>query len=222
MKNRIPIAISIAIVALMLGASVWVWFHIPTGTPVPIHWNIYGQADHYAKGPIGLFMAPAMAALIALLFIAIPVMEPRRLNLARSAAFYRASWIATLLLLATVHMAALYAATHGDIAVGNIVLASVSLLMIVIGNFLGKTRSMFLGGVRTPWTLSSEYSWQRTHSLAGKLFMLAGAAGCIGAITVPLKLDAEIFICAILAAVAISIVMSYVYWRNDPERDAAQ
>ncbi len=82
--------------------------------------------------------------------------------------------------------------THVGAQVGGIVVAAVCLLLIVIGNYLGKTRSMFLGGVRTPWTLSSEYSWQRTHSLAGKLFVLSGALGFVAAFMFATMLAAAI------------------------------
>lgn len=218
MNNRAPLAVSIAIVGVMFAASLWVWAHIPDGTNIAIHWNVYGQPDGFAKAPLALFMAPAMAALIALLFIAIPAIEPRRLNLARSAKFYHAAWIGTILLMAAVHGLALYNAMHPGVQVGGIVIAAVCLLMIVIGNYLGKTRSMFLGGIRTPWTLSSEYSWQRTHSIAGKLFVLSGALGFVAVIALPMQLAVEIFAGAIVATVIFSIVVSYIFWRHDPER----
>lgn len=218
MKNRAPLIVSIAVIAAMFVASVWTWMHVPAGTSIPIHWNVYGQPDRYAKAPLALFMAPAMAALIALLFVAIPAIEPRRLNLTRSAKFYHATWIGTILLLAAVHGAALYGTTHTDFQVSGIVIGAVCLLMIVIGNYLGKTRSMFLGGVRTPWTLSSEYSWQRTHSLAGKLFIASGIIGFVAVIALPMQLAVEIFVAAILGTICISIVASYIYWLHDPER----
>lgn len=222
MKNRGPIVISAAIVAAMLAASLWALFHIPPGTKIPIHWDVYGNPNGFADGPFALFITPAMAALIAVLFAAIPVLEPRRLNLEGSAKFYHATWIAVIALMAAVHGAALYAAMHAGIQVGGVVIAAVCLLMIVIGNYLGKTRSMFLGGVRTPWTLSSEYSWQRTHSLAGKLFIASGVLGFAAVIALPLPIAVMIFVGAIMATVLLSIVMSYVYWRRDPEPRADQ
>jgi uncharacterized membrane protein len=218
MKNRGPIVISVVIVVAMLAASLWGLFHIPPGTKIPIHWDIDGNPNGFAEAPLALFMAPAMAALIAALFAAVPVLEPRRLNLARSVKFYHATWIALLLLMAAVHGAALYSALHAGVRVGGVVIGAVCLLMIVIGNYLGKTRSMFLGGVRTPWTLSSEYSWQRTHSLAGKLFIASGALGFVAAIALPLKPATETFLYAIAAAATLSVVASYVYWLRDPER----
>ena len=50
-----------------------------------------------------------------------------------------------------------------------------ALLFIVIGNFMSKIRPNWFVGVRTPWTLSSKLSWDKTHRLAGWLFMLMGA-----------------------------------------------
>jgi uncharacterized membrane protein len=217
MKNRGPIVISAAIVAAMLAASMWALFHIPPGTKIPIHWNLYGAPDRFADAPLALFMTPAMAALVAILFVAIPALEPRRLNLERSAKFYHATWIAIITLMAAIHGVALYSTTHAGVQVGGVVIGGACLLLIVIGNYLGKTRSMFLGGV---WTLSSEYSWQRTHSLAGKLFMASGVLGFAAVIALPLPIAVSIFVCATVVTVLLSIVMSYVYWRRDPELGA--
>jgi uncharacterized membrane protein len=222
MNNRIPLIVSVAVVAAMLGASLWAWPHIPDGTNIPIHWNVNGTPDGFAKSPLALFMAPAMTGLVAVLFWGIPWLEPRRLNLIASGKFYRAIWIGLMLLLATSYGLALYSVLHAGVQVGSAIIAAVCLLIIVMGNYLGKTRSMFLGGVRTPWTLSSEYSWQRTHSLAGKLFIAAGAVGFAATVALPAKAASHIFLVAMAAAVLLSIVASYVFWRRDPGRGASQ
>ena len=47
-------------------------------------------------------------------------------------------------------------------------------LFIVLGNVLGKVRSNFMFGVRTPWTLASDPRWNKTHRLVGRLFVLLG------------------------------------------------
>lgn len=218
MNNRTPLFVSFVIVAAMLAISVWALFQLPTDASIPIHWNADGQPDRFAHGPYALFMAPAMTALIAMLFWAIPRIEPRRFNLVASGKFYRATWICVILLLAAMHGVAIYGALHAGTSMGNLVVAGVCLLIIVVGNYLGKTRSMFLAGVRTPWTLTSEYSWQRTHSLAGKLFILAGAVGFAAAITLSSKEASHIFVYALGTAVVFSVIASYVYWRRDPAR----
>lgn len=52
--------------------------------------------------------------------------------------------------------------------------AMVGLLFIALGNYLGKFPKNFFVGIRTPWTLASDAVWNRTHRLAGWLFMAAG------------------------------------------------
>lgn len=225
MNNRIPLIVSFAVAAAMLGASLWAWPHIPTGTAIPIHWGVNGTPDHFASSPLALFMAPAIAGLIAVLFWGIPWLEPRRLNLIASSKFYRAAWISVILVIGVSHGVGLYSVLHAGVQVGSVIIAAVCLMMIVMGNYMGKTRSMFLSGVRTPWTLSSEYSWQRTHALAGKLFIAAGALGFAATVTLPAKDASRVFIVAMAAAIVLSVVASFVYWRRDPDRkpgDAAQ
>jgi uncharacterized membrane protein len=53
---------------------------------------------------------------------------------------------------------------------------SVGVLLMVIGNYMGKLRKNFFIGIRTPWTLASDAVWERTHRFAGPLFVAAGAA----------------------------------------------
>ena len=47
-------------------------------------------------------------------------------------------------------------------------------LFVVIGNYLPKVRPNYMMGIRTPWTLTSDLAWDRTHRLGGRLFVLEG------------------------------------------------
>ncbi len=47
-------------------------------------------------------------------------------------------------------------------------------MMFVLGNYLGKLKRNWFVGIKSPWTLSSENVWNKTHRLAGKLFMIWG------------------------------------------------
>jgi uncharacterized membrane protein len=88
----------------------------------------------------------------------------------------------------------------------------------VIGNFLGKTRSNWFMGIRTPWTMSSELSWTKTHRLGGRLFLAAGLLS----IVLGLVTNAQVVFFALLPSIAVAavvpIVYSYFVWRDDPER----
>ena len=218
MKIRIPLLISLVLIAAMLGLSAWAWVLIPQGARLPIHWGIDGQPNGFAGKTVGLFFAPGLAALISAVFVAIPMIEPRRMNLLSSNKFFSASWIGVVALMAAIHVATVAAALRYPIDVGTVVVAAVSMLFVVIGNYIGKTRSMFLGGVRTPWTLTSEFSWQRTHSLAGKLFVLTGLATLAAEVALGPKPGTYTLMSLLTASITATLVMSYVYWRRDPDR----
>jgi uncharacterized membrane protein len=49
-----------------------------------------------------------------------------------------------------------------------------------IGVMMGSARYNWFVGVRTPWTLSSEEVWERTHRLGGGMFKACGVAALLG------------------------------------------
>ena len=47
-------------------------------------------------------------------------------------------------------------------------------MFIIIGNYLPKARQNYTIGIKIPWTLANEENWNRTHRLAGYLWMICG------------------------------------------------
>jgi uncharacterized membrane protein len=95
---------------------------------------------------------------------------------------------------------------------------AVCLALVALGALTATSRPNFLIGVRTPWTVSSAYSWSVTNRLAGGLTVLTGLAGAaVGALSNPP--DGYWTIAGgIIAGAVISTVVSYFAWRADPER----
>jgi uncharacterized membrane protein len=82
---------------------------------------------------------------------------------------------------------------------------------------MSKIRPNWFVGVRTPWTLSSRLSWDKTHRLAGWLFLLMGALFFIVALMPTTAMYVAMF--AVDAVCLIWIVAySYLIYRNDPHR----
>ena len=61
-----------------------------------------------------------------------------------------------------------------NVPMSYIVPVIVGLIFIIIGNYLQRVRSNYFMGIRTPWTLSNETVWKKTHRLSGKLFFIGG------------------------------------------------
>ena len=179
MKSRLVLVISAITFVVSLAVSAWAWGQIPDGAQIPIHWGINGEANGYAPKAVGLLLVPGIILLIGLIFAAIPFIDPRREHQERSTT--ARIWIlgATMVLLGGVHVVSVLTVLGARLDIGRVVVIGVSGMFIVIGNFLGKTRSNWFVGIRTPWTLSSERSWSQTHRLGGYLFMAAGVVSII-------------------------------------------
>jgi uncharacterized membrane protein len=216
MTRAILIATGIVTV-LMLAVSAWAWGQVPDGAQIPIHWGPTGQANGFASKEVGLLMVPGMALGIGVLLAFIPAIDPRRGNLLRSTPAYRAIVLVTLGLLLVLHIAAVLTATGRHLDMPRIVVVGVGLVFLVIGNYLGKTRSSWFLGIRTPWTLSSERSWALTHRLGGYLFAAFGAIMVVVGVINP-EILAWILLPGLAVVIGIPVVYSYLVWRNDPDR----
>ncbi len=219
MKVRPMIIYSGVVVGLMLALSAWAWTQLPADASVPIHWGVDGKANGFASKPIGLLLLPAMTLGITALFALIPRIEPRRANLERSTTAYRATWVGVITLLGVIHAAAIAAALGADFDITRVVLIAIGALFIVIGNYLPKVRPNYLMGIRTPWTLASDLSWQKTHRVGGRLFVLEGVVflvlGLLGA--APQWLAIAI-VAGVVAILVVLFAYSYQVWKIDPAR----
>jgi uncharacterized membrane protein len=79
---------------------------------------------------------------------------------------------------------------------------------------MGKIKSNWFVGIRTPWTLSSEDVWNKTHRLSGKLFMIVGLIMILGAF-IPSRYFGLIFITIIIVLLFIPVVYSYLLYRKE-------
>lgn len=120
-----------------------------------------------------------------------------------------------------IHAALALTAVGRPIDVARIVPVGLGVLFLVVGNYLGKLRSNFTAGIRTPWTLSSELSWNKTHRAAGRLFVGLGLLLLLCGLTGSTGATWAVALGGTFAGVAFLFVYSYLVWRRDPEKQAA-
>ena len=220
MKLRALAILVVASVVAMLAISAWAWGRVPDDAQIPIHWGIDGQPNGYAPKWVGFLFTPALGLVLGAVFLVIPRIDPRREHLIASTRAWVAITGSAMVLLVLVHAAVVAAALGATFDMGRVVAIVIGGLFVVIGNFLGKTRSNWFMGIRTPWTLSSERSWTKTHRLGGRLFM---AVGLLSIVLGLLTSDQVVFYAllpGILVAALAPIVYSYFVWRDDPDKRA--
>ncbi|WP_084420190.1 SdpI family protein [Henriciella litoralis] len=215
-------------IAVMAGILFWAWGAVPDGQPIPVHWNASGEADSFkprSEALIYLLILPASALFTSLLMALAPSLDPFKDNLRKSAKAYVAIWAGILLLMTFLTGGIAYMMVRGaqDGETSNdfirFVLAACGILFIVIGNYLPKTRKTFFIGIRTPWTLTSDYTWEKTHRLVGPLYILAGLIGIIAAFTMSGIALVITFVGAVLSVSLFGVIYSWWVWRHANDRN---
>ena len=87
----------------------------------------------------------------------------------------------------------------------------IGILFIIIGNYLPKCRQNFTMGVRLPWTLASEENWNRTHRLAGKLWIIGGL---LMTLYTMIEMHMIFFIAVVFVMTLIPAIYSYTLYRK--------
>lgn len=216
--------LSFAAILVMAAISLYGASVIPEDAMIARHWNFAGAVDGYSPRNHVLIAMPALAAFLSFVFGAVPHIDPRKRNIAASRGLLVVSWIGVVALLTVTHGWVIFAAVRAGSESApppHLILYAVSALLIVIGNFVAKSRSNFFLGVRTPWTLSSEHAWAVANRAGGWMLVLTGAVAAAAGYFVDLRTGMLALVAGALATAIVSVAVSYVAWRSDPERRRA-
>ncbi|PWK87642.1 SdpI family protein [Fulvimonas soli] len=179
---RFPRALLVSAAFVLAAAVAAAWLYPALPDRVAVHWNVHGQIDGYWPRAWAAAFAPALIALLAALAWALPAMSPRRYGIGSFAWVWHLAMLAGQGVVLVVGLAMLLRGAGHAVPVPTVALLAVGALLMVVGNYMGKLRRNFFIGIRTPWTLTSDAVWERTHRLGGRLFVLAGLAIVLGAL----------------------------------------
>lgn len=201
------------VVALAALAATWyVWDHLPPR--MATHWDTLGHVNGYSTRAFGALFAPALIFLMTLLFQALPALDPRRENYAKFAGTYWVIANSVVLFVGVVHAMVLVNALGHPIAMTRVVPLGLGILFIALGNVLPRVEPNWFVGIRTPWTLSSDTVWRKTHRTGGWTFFLGGCALLVEGV-IPLGSYWPALVVTIAAAALIPVVQSYVLWKGE-------
>ncbi len=197
------------LMAGLLLSAVLLYPHLPT--QVPGHWNIHGEVDAYYPKAFGAFFPPLLALGLYLMLLFLPLIDPKRSNYQRFSGAYTAIRWGLVFFMGVLYVVTILVALGYPVKVGLAVKAMVSVLFLIIGNFMGQFRHNYFVGIKTPWTLANEEVWQRTHRLGAKIWV-AGSLVCLAMAPVSAAWGAYVFFTSIMVMVIVPIVYSYLFF----------
>jgi len=201
-----------AMVLAALLAGVLAWPELPA--TMDVHWSATGEANGTAPRPVGVLFVPALAALMLGVFAVLPRIDPLGKNVETFRGYYD-GFVLLLVAFLTGVQALLLAANLGvDVPISPLVLVATGAFLGYVGLLLREAEQNWFVGIRTPWTLSSEVVWERTHALAAPLFVLAGVAMAVGGILAWLLDAPEVVTWVVggVVVVAAFLPMAYSYY----------
>lgn len=167
-KKTLIITSIVTILPVLIG--IICWNRLPD--VMATHFGFNNEANGFSSKAFAVFGLPLI--LLAVLWVGafVTAHDPKRQNISPKM-FSLMLWIAPVISL--VAATTIYPVNLGyelDIAFFSELL--LGLMFIIIGNYLPKARQNYTIGIKIPWTLANEENWNRTHRLAGYLWMICG------------------------------------------------
>src|SRR5205807_9487249 len=133
------------------------------------------------------------------------------------AKFLSSYWLianAVVVFLLVAHGMIIAAGLGVAIRIDRLMPLGIGLLFVFLGNFLTRVEPNWFVGIRTPWTLSSDTVWRRTHRTGGALMVIGGSILAISSF-LPRPAFLVLFFVTIVIVAVIPIVLSYVLWKRE-------
>ena len=208
-SNKWAIIFSTLGTLLPIAIGLLLWDQLP-GT-MATHWGVDGAVDGTSSKWVGVFVLPLIMAGFNLLCILATGIDPKQAEKNRKV-MQVVFWImpiVSILSSCAVYMAALGKAFQMAMLLPLLLGA----MFIFIGNYLPKAAQNRFYGIKLFWTLHNEENWNKTHRLAGKLWVVGGFL-ILPTVLLPLKWMVTTLLIVTFAMILLPIIYSYCIYRK--------
>lgn len=171
MKKKSYFLIILIIVASF---AVGIFFYPQMPEKVASHWNIHGEVDGYISKFWGLFLMPIISLGMLILFLIIPKIDPLKKNIEKFKKYFDNFILFIILFLFYLYLLTILWNLEYKFDITRALMPAFGILFFYVGVMTEHAKRNWFIGIRTPWTLSSDKVWEKTHKLGGKLFKASG------------------------------------------------
>jgi uncharacterized membrane protein len=202
--------ISLALVAIALILAAYFYPVLPN--QIASHWDASGQVNGYMPKFWGIFMVPLLMLGFFIIGVVIPYLDPFRKNIEEFRNYYELFWTGMLTFFFYIYLLMLAWNLGYVFDFVVFLVPAFAALWWLIATLLEHTKQNWFIGIRTPWTLSDERVWAKTHKLGAKLFKTGAIVMLVG-ILFP-KFIVSFFVAAIVLSAVVPVVYSFVEYRR--------
>ena len=208
-RNKLKVILSSIIIMLPALVGIIMWNDLPD--VMTTHWGADGTADGFGGKVFAVFGPSAILLvfhLVCLLFTMLDKKQKEQNQKALGIVF----WILPIISLFINGI--IYRAAFGaEINLVLFVPTVLSVMLIMIGNYLPKVCQNRTLGIKISWTLNNEENWNKTHRFAGKLWVIGGFVILLAAF-LPIAVMVYVTVPVLILIAVIPVVYSYSIYRR--------
>lgn len=170
----------IVLVIVLLSFAIAVHFYPQMPEKMASHWNAKGQVDGYMSRFWGLFLMPVISLGLLVLFILIPMIDPLKENIEKFRTYFDGFIVLLILFLFYIYLLTIFWNIGMRFNMTRLLAPALGALYYSIGILTENAKRNWFIGIRTPWTLSDDRVWDKTHKIGGRLFKIAGIIALLG------------------------------------------
>jgi len=170
--------IAVGIVVILFAVGIYMYPQLPD--TIASHWNAQGQVNGYMSKFWGLFFLPLISVGLVLLFVAIPRIDPLKANIEKFRTFYDRFFVLFMVFFFYFYLLTILWNMGVQYNFNQVLAPAFGGLFYYIGVMIEHAKRNWFVGIRTPWTLSSENVWDKTHAIGAKLFKIVGVVALLG------------------------------------------
>ena len=213
MNNKLTKISILLLIAVSFAIGIIVYPRLPE--TVASHWNTQGMVDGYMSKFWGIFLMPMFLIFIYALYLIIPKIDPLKNNLESFRKQFN-----LLILLISIFLFYTFALTIAwnlgmVFDMNNFILPALGIFFYYIGVLIKHAKRNWFVGIRTPWTLSSDYVWDKTHKIGSKLFKIIGVITLLG-VFLPNYIFG-LFLVLLIGSVLYLFIYSYILFKKENE-----
>lgn len=210
-------SILILLALLPVAYIIYIWPQLPS--QIPIHYDLHGQVNGWGDRST-IWIMPCISAFLYFLLRYLPQVDPKRMNNEFfKSNFYKIRIVVTMAISAiSILIAHLALSPVPDTHEVKYIPVAVMLLFAVLGNFMINIKPNWFVGIRTPWTLSSDYVWKQTHLVFGRLWFYGGLACTAALFIVPDSVAVALILVFVLGSSAFALAYSYLLYRQEQRK----
>jgi uncharacterized membrane protein len=205
-------SLRLVIIALPFLFLALFWTELPD--QIPLHWNLQGQPDGYGSKFAFLGLA-ALNLLLFGLFLLLPHLDPKGKSYALAQRRWHVLQVIMHLFFTYIFFIIGLTALGYQLPVGLTIKYGLIGLFLILGTYLSKLRRNNFIGIKTPWTLRSDYVWHKTHRFAATIWVLSSLIMLIYNFWE--KKYPWAFFAYLALLVVVPVIYSYIIYRQQPK-----